>query len=117
VRKLASLLLLVAALAAGCGAAGETGGGDTAGGQGRLGGSATGTRGELVGEDDTVSGQSAAFRAGVTYCNLYPLDELARQEGVAATPEAVAEAYSKFEVTPKDKQEAYDGCLSVLKQK
>ena len=117
-KKLALLLVVLAALASGCGAAGDNGAGDTGGGgQGQLGGSATGTRGELVGEDDTVSGQSAAFRAGMTYCNLYPLDELARQEGVAPKPEAVAEAYSRFETTPKDKQDAYDGCLEALKNK
>jgi hypothetical protein len=120
-KKLATLLLLLAALAAGCGAAdnADEGAGTAAEqgqGQGQLGGSATGTRGELVGEDDTVSGQSAAYRAGRTYCNLYPLAELARQEGVAAKPEAVAEAYSKFETTAKDKKEAYDGCLSALKK-
>jgi hypothetical protein len=102
------LLLLVAALASGCGAAGKTGANT---------GGATGTRGELVGEDDTVSGQSAAFRAGVTYCNLYPLEELARQEGVAAKPEAVAKSYSEAEATPKDKKDAYHGCLSSLRQK
>jgi hypothetical protein len=101
------LLLLVAAFTAGCGAAG---------GENANTGAAGGTRGELFGDDDTVAGQTAAFRAGVIYCNLYPMEELARQEGVEAKPEAIARAYSKIEPTPKDQAEAYKGCLSVLKK-
>jgi hypothetical protein len=115
VNRLVLGLVVAALFAAGCGAAGKTG--DTGNGDaGANTGGATGTRGELVGEDDTVGGQTAAFRAGVTFCNLYPLEELARQEGVKATPEAVAQAYSKFESDPKNKKEAYNGCLSVLKK-
>jgi hypothetical protein len=102
------LLLLVAALAAGCGAAGNEEGANT--------GAAGGTRGELFGDDDTVGAQTAAFRAGVIYCNLYPITELARQEGVAANPEAIARSYSKAETTPADQEQAYKGCLSVLKK-
>jgi hypothetical protein len=101
------LLLLVAAVGVGCGAAGKntnTGG-------------VTGTRGELFSEENTAKGQSAAFNAGKTYCNLYPLQELARQEGVKATPEAVARSYSSAEATPKDKKDAYNGCLAALKPK
>ena len=104
----ALLLALVAVLASGCGAA------DKAGQTANTGG-ATGTRGELFGDDDTVGGQTAAFRAGRVYCDLYPIQELARQEGVAAEPEAVARSYSQAEATPKDKEEAYKGCLSALK--
>ena len=63
------------------------------------------------------AGQTAAFRAGVVYCDLYPLSELARQEGVAANPEAVARSYSQAEATPKDKEEAYKGCMSALKRR
>jgi hypothetical protein len=103
------LLLAVAAIATGCGAAGKTGTAANTGG-------ATGTRGELFGDDDSISGQTAAFRAGKIYCDLYPLEELARQEGVKATPEAVAKSYSAAEATPKDKAEAYKGCLSALKR-
>lgn len=101
------LLLLVAAFAGGCGAAG---------GKNANTGVAGGTRGELMGDDNTVEGQTAAFRAGVIYCNLYPLEELARQEGVPPKPEAIARSYSKLETTPKDKEQAYKGCLSVLKK-
>lgn len=103
------LVCLAASLAAGgCGAA------DKAGQTANTGG-ATGTRGELFGDDATVEGQTAAFRAGKVYCDLYPLAELARQEGVEAKPEAVARSYSQAEATPKDKEEAYKGCLSALK--
>lgn len=105
----AVLLVLVAALAAGCGAAGEAGETANTGG-------ATGTRGELFGDDQTVEGQTAAFRAGKVYCDLYPISELARQEGVKAEPEAVARSYSQAEATPKDKEEAYKGCLTALKR-
>jgi hypothetical protein len=103
------VLLLVALVASGCGAAGKSGSAANTGG-------ATGTRGELFGDDQSISGQTAAFRAGKIYCGLYPLNELARQEGVKAKPEAVARSYSQAEATPKDKEEAYKGCLSGLKQ-
>jgi hypothetical protein len=106
--KRLAMLLLVALLAAGCGAAGKTGEEANTGG-------ATGTRGELFGDDQTVEGQTAAFRAGKIYCGLYPLDELARQEGVKADPDAVAKSYSSAEATPKDKEEARKGCLAALK--
>jgi hypothetical protein len=108
--RLALLLLLAALLATGCGAAGKSGQTANTGG-------ATGTRGELFGDDQTVEGQTAAFRAGKIYCDLYPLEELARQEGVKAEPEAIAKSYSSAEATPKDKEEAYKGCLSALKPK
>ena len=106
--RLALVLLSAAALASGCGAAGKTGDAANTGG-------ATGTRGELFGDDATVEGQTAAFRAGKVYCGLYPLDELARQEGVQAKAEAVAKSYSEAEATPKDKEEAYKGCMAALK--
>ena len=102
-----ALLLAVALLAAGCGAAGKTGTAANTGG-------ATGTRGELFGDDQTVEGQSAAFRAGKIYCGLYPLGELARQEGVKADAEAIAKSYSSAEATAKDKAEARKGCLAAL---
>ena len=103
------VLCLAASLAAGgCGAA------DKAGQTANTGG-ATGTRGELFGDDATVEGQTAAFRAGKVYCGLYPLEELARQEGVEATPDAVAKSYSSAEATAKDKEEARKGCLAALK--
>jgi hypothetical protein len=108
--RLASVLVIAAAIASGCGAA------DKAGQTANTGG-ATGTRGELFGDDDSIAGQTAAFRAGKIYCDLYPLEELARQEGVEAKPEAVARSYSHAEATPKDKEEAYKGCLSALKPK
>jgi hypothetical protein len=105
--RLALLLVIAAALASGCGAAGKAGQTANTGG-------ATGTRGELFGDDQTVEGQTAAFRAGKVYCDLYPITELARQEGVKPEAEAVARAYSSAEATPKDKEEAYKGCLSAL---
>ncbi len=43
-------------------------------------------------------------------------EELARQEGVEANPEAVARSYSQAEATPKDKEEAYKGCMAALKR-
>jgi hypothetical protein len=105
-RRSIPVLLLAAAFAAGCGAAGNEEAANT--------GAAGGTRGELFGDDDTVGGQTAAFRAGVVYCNLYPIEELARQEGVEPKPEAIARSYSKAEATPKEQEEAYKGCLSAL---
>ena len=103
------VLCITALIATGCGAAGKTGTGANTGG-------ATGTRGELFGDDQTVEGQTAAFRAGKIYCGLYPLEELARQEGVKADAEAIAKSYSSAEATPKDKEEARKGCLAALKK-
>ena len=111
-KQLAALLLALAALASGCGAAGGEDASESAANTG----GATGTRGELFGDDDTVEGQTAAFRAGKVYCGLYPLEELARQEGVTAKAEAVARSYSEAESTEKDKDQAYKGCLAALKQ-
>ena len=102
------LLGLIALTAAGCGAAGKTGSEANTGG-------ATGTRGELFGDDATVEGQTAAFRAGKIYCGLYPLEELARQEGVKADADAIAKSYSSAEATAKDKEDARKGCLAALK--
>jgi hypothetical protein len=107
-RGLALALCLGALVAAGCGAANKTGSEANTGG-------ATGTRGELFGDDQTVEGQTAAFRAGKIYCGLYPLEELARQEGVKADPDAIAKSYGSAEATEKDKEEARKGCLAALK--
>ena len=112
-KQFAVLLLAAGALASGCGAAG---GDNAAGESGANTGGATGTRGELFGDDNTVEGQSAAFRAGKVYCGLYPLEELARQEGVAVKAEAVAKSYSEAEATEKDKDQAYKGCLAALEK-
>jgi hypothetical protein len=101
------LLLLIAVLAAGCGAAGKEANTGAAGG----------TRGELFGDEGNVEGHTAAYRAALINCDLYPLKELARQSGVKATPEAVAEAYSKAEPTPKEQAEAKKGCLAALNRR
>jgi hypothetical protein len=112
VTRLATLVVGIAfgaAALAGCGGGG--GGGGQAGG-GETSGEAGNTPDEFVPDSP---GPSAAYRSGKIYCGLYPLDELARQNGVPAKPEAVARAYSKIETGAKDRADAYKGCLAGIK--
>jgi hypothetical protein len=111
VRRPATLVLalaLVPALLAGCGG----GGGQASGGNTSE--QNANTPDEFVPDSP---GPSPAFRSGKIYCGLYPLDELARQNGVAAKPETVARAYSKLETGAKDREDAYKGCLAGIKAK
>jgi hypothetical protein len=115
VTRLATLVVGIAfgaAALAGCGG----GGGDQAagGGGGDTSGETANTPDEFVPDSP---GPSAAFRSGKIYCGLYPLEELARQNGVAAKAEVVARAYSKLETGAKDREDAYKGCLAGIKGK
>ena len=59
--------------------------------------------------------KTPAYTAAHNSCSLFPLDELARQNGTKATPEAVARKISEGELTAKGKKEAYQGCLAGIK--
>jgi hypothetical protein len=112
-RRPATLALLVLALA-GCGstsygpagAPGNTGGGDAS----------------TVGQDPTQQPDAGglktpAYTAAHNSCSLYGLGELARQNGVKATPEAVAAVYRDGETTAAGKKAAYQGCLDAINGK
>src|SRR5713226_8568535 len=59
--------------------------------------------------------KTPAYTAAHNACSLYPLAELARQNNVKATPDAVAKAYEAGETTKAGKKQAYAGCLAALK--
>jgi transcription elongation factor len=110
-----ALLLALGALAAGCG------GGGSSGGSGGAGTSAGDLENAQAGQDANASageiGGTPAFRSGFTSCQLYPLEELARQNNAKPNPESVATAFASLESTAKDKKDVHDGCLKALKQK
>jgi hypothetical protein len=104
----AAAVALASVLLAGCGGAGDNSG------------SVATTSARHVsssGKPSAEAESSPAFRSARIYCGLYPLGELARQNGVPATPTAVARAYSKIESTATDRENAYNGCLAGLKAK
>ena len=59
--------------------------------------------------------KTPAYTAAHNSCSLYGLDELARQNNVEATPEAVAKVYQAGESTAEGKKQAYQGCLDAIK--
>jgi hypothetical protein len=114
-KGLTSLLMAAAVLgvaAAGCGSTSYGPGGKPA----------VSTAGETVGQalsqqPEEGGLKNPAYTAAHNSCSLYDLAELARQNGVKATPEAVAKVYSSGETTPEGKKQAYQGCLDALKIK
>jgi hypothetical protein len=112
-RRPASLLLLVLALA-GCGS--------TSYGPGGAPGNTAGGDASTVGQDpnqqpDQGGLKTPAYTAAHNACSLYGIDELARQNGVKATPEAVAAVYRDGETTAAGKKQAYQGCLDAINGK
>lgn len=61
--------------------------------------------------------KTPGYTAAHNACSLYGLDELARQNGVKATPEAVAAVYREGETTAAGKKQAYQGCLDAINGK
>lgn len=77
-----------------------------------------GTAGQETGDQPESGGlKTPAYTAAHNSCSLFPLDELARQNGTKATPEAVARKISQGELTEKAKEEAYQGCLDGIDAK
>ena|SRR5436190_22574681 len=101
-------LLGVAALGFTAGGCGTSTGPNGAGGGG--------TRGQETGDQPAEGGlKTPAYTAAHNSCSLFPLAELARQNGTKATPDAVARKISSGELTAKAKKEAYQGCLDGIK--
>jgi hypothetical protein len=74
-----------------------------------------GTAGQETQDQPEEGGlKTPAYTAAHNSCSLFPLDELARQNGTKATPEAVARKISASELTAKGKKEAYKGCLDGI---
>lgn len=61
--------------------------------------------------------KTPAYTAAHNACSLYGLDELARQNNVKATPQAVAKVYEAGESTAAGKKHAYQGCLDAINGK
>jgi hypothetical protein len=75
-----------------------------------------GTAGQETQDQPEEGGlKTPAYTAAHNSCSLFPLDELARQNGTKATPEAVARKVSEGELTAAARKQAYQGCLDGLK--
>jgi hypothetical protein len=82
------------------------------------GGQDASTRGQDPHQQPEQGGlKTPAYTAAHDACSLYGLDELARQNGVKATADAVAKAYMAGETTPAGQKQAYDGCIDAIKGK
>jgi hypothetical protein len=112
-RRLSALFLLAASLgfaSAGCGTSSGPGGGNGAGGHG--------TEGQDTNQQPSAGGlRTPAYTAAHNSCSLFPLAELARQNGTKATPQAVAKVVAAGETTPAARKEAYQGCLDGIAAK
>jgi hypothetical protein len=80
------------------------------------GGGAAATAGQETGDQPEAGGlKTPAYTAAHNSCSLFPLAELARQNGTKATPEAVARKIASGELNAKAKKEAFQGCLDGIK--
>jgi hypothetical protein len=93
------------------------GGCGTSTGPGSGGGAdAGGTAGQETQDQPEEGGlRTPSYTAAHNSCSLFPLAELARQNGTKATPQAVARKISQGELTAKGRREAYQGCLDGIK--
>jgi hypothetical protein len=109
-RVLASVLAAFALTAAGCGST-NTGPGGGGGGRGA-------TQGQETNEQPEAGGlKTPVYTAAHNVCSLFPVAELARQNGTKPTAEAVAQKVAASESTPKARKEAYQGCLDGIHNK
>jgi hypothetical protein len=107
---LVALLAVLGFTFAGCG----TNTGPT--GEAGRGGPAGNTGGQDTTDQPEAGGlRTPAYTAANNVCSLLPLTELARQNNVKATPEAVAKIVASGETNPKARAEAKKGCLDALK--
>ena len=106
-----AMFCLLAALGAGAVACGSTNRGPGAGGGGDTAGQET--------NDQPESGglKTPAYTSAHNVCSLFPVEELARQNGTKPTAVAVAKKVAEGESTPKARQEAYQGCLDGINNK
>ena len=109
---LLSLLTVLGFAVAGCGTSyGPGGNPNQQGAPNQTAGQDTGSQPEAGGL------KTPAYTAAHNACSLYPLAELARQNNVKATQDAVAKAYEAGETTKAGKKQAYQGCLDALNNK
>jgi hypothetical protein len=120
-RPLTTLTILCAAFAfafaaAGCGSTSYGPGGPPA--------AASATNSDTVNQNQDPAQQpdqgglkTPAYTAAHNSCSLYDLKELARQNNVKATPQAVAKVYQAGETTAVGKKQAYQGCLDAINGK
>ena len=106
-----AMFCLLAALGAGAAACGSTnrgpGAGDGGGGE---------TAGQETNDQPESGGlKTPAYTSAHNICSLFPIEELARQNGTKPTAAAVAKKISEGESTPKARKEAYQGCLDGIK--
>ena len=115
--RFCTLLLVAAALGFAVTGCGSTSYGP-AGPPGSTGGGDASTIGQDPHQQPDAGGlKTPAYTAAHNSCSLYGLDELARQNGVKATADAVAKVYMAGESTPAGKKQAYKGCLDAIKGK
>ena len=108
---LSALLCLLGFAAAGCGTSTGPGGG---GGDISAG---AGTQGQDTTSQPAAGGlKNGAYTAAHNVCSLYPLSQLAQQNGLPANATAtqVATKVSQGETTASDRKSAYQGCLAGL---
>jgi hypothetical protein len=108
---LLALLALLGFATAGCGT--STGPQDNNGAaQG-----GAGTQGQDPGSQPAAGGlKNGAYTAAHNVCSLYPVSQLATQNGLPsnATKAQVARKISQGETSKKDQASAYKGCLDAL---
>jgi hypothetical protein len=110
---LLALLALLGFAAAGCG----TSNGPTANGGDSGATPAAGTQGQDTNSQPAAGGlKNGAYTAAQTMCSMYPLSQLAAQNGLPsnATKQQVAKKVSDGETTKADKASALRGCLAGL---
>ena len=114
VKRALALLAMLGCLGfalAGCGTStGPSGGGGNIGG--------AGTQGQEAQQQPSAGGlKNGAYTAANNVCSLYPLSQLAQQNGLPsnATKEQVAKKISEGEATKANQKSAYQGCLAALK--
>jgi len=108
-----ALLALLGFAAAGCG----TSTGPGSGGGATSTESAAGTEGQDTGSQPAAGGlRNGAYTAAQTMCSLYPLSQLAQQNGLpaTATKAQVARKISQGEANKKDRASSYRGCMAAL---
>jgi hypothetical protein len=107
---LLALLALLGFAAVGCGTStGPTDNNGNAGG--------AGTQGQDTNSQPEAGGlKNGAYTAAHTLCSLYPLSQLAVQNGLPgnATKAQVARKVSEGESTKQNRASAYKGCLAGL---
>ncbi len=84
------------------------------------GGGPVGTQGQEPTEQPESGGlKNGAYTAAHNVCSLYPVQQLAQQNGLPsnATAKQVAKKIGEGEATKQDQQSAYRGCLDAINTK